>query len=59
MHMKDQTHRIEDHRVILYDRLQPIRNGGPLQSTNSIFKLNDEVKSKRFFIKKTKKYMFG
>lgn len=35
--MKNQHIRIEDKRVLLYDGMQPIKNGDPLQTTNSIF----------------------
>ena len=35
--------RIEESRVILFDRNQPIRNGKPLQTTNSIFNINNFV----------------
>ena len=37
-HMQDQNVRVEDNRVILFDSMQPILDGNPLQSTNSIFK---------------------
>ena len=41
--------RIEESRVILFDRNQPIRNGKPLQTTNSIFNVNNSVAPKRVF----------
>ena len=47
-------HRNEDSRLILFDKKQPLRNGNHLQSTNSIFKNNPDVVSKKQFIKITK-----
>ena len=44
-------HRNEDSRLILFDVKQPLRNGNHLQSTNSIFKNNPDVVTKKDFIK--------
>lgn len=47
--MQNQNTRTINSRVLLYDGLQPIKNGDPLQSTNSIFKKNELVASRRKF----------
>ena len=47
--MHGQHVRIENNRVMLYDHLQPVRNGDPLQTTASIFYKNDLVKDKSYF----------
>ena len=43
-------HRMEDNRLILFDSMQPLRNGHHLQSTNSIFRQNKDIVSKKQFM---------
>lgn len=51
---------MEDNRVILFDRKQPLRDGDPLQSTNSIFGGGDiKLASRRGFQQMERDYIYG
>ena len=44
--MQNQNTRVQNKRVVLFDALQPVLDGHPLQTTFSVYKRNEEVMNK-------------